>query len=65
MRDGVIEGRIVDEDRWLECGGQKGGYGLEVIDVFNCRISYCLELYNQSVKVCYVVSGISILFFVY
>ncbi|CAL1699562.1 unnamed protein product [Somion occarium] len=50
IRDGVIEGRIIHEKGWMECGGQKGGYGPEVIDVFNRRISYCLELHNQSVK---------------
>ena len=51
IRDGVIEGRIVHEKGWMECGGQKCGYGPEVSDVFSRRISYCLELHNQSVKV--------------
>lgn len=51
IRDGVIEGRIVHEKGWMECGGQKSGYGPEVSDVFARRISYCLELHNQSVKV--------------
>lgn len=51
IRDGVIEGRIVHEKGWMECGGQKSGYGPEVSDVFSRRISYCLELHNQSVKV--------------
>ncbi|KAJ7792424.1 proteasome regulatory subunit C-terminal-domain-containing protein [Mycena olivaceomarginata] len=32
------------------CGGQKGGYGPEVGEVFERRIGYCLELHNQSVK---------------
>ncbi|KAI0760201.1 diphenol oxidase-A2 [Fomes fomentarius] len=50
IRDGVIEGRIVHEKGWMECGGQKSGYGPEVSDVFARRISYCLELHNQSVK---------------
>ncbi|RPD77103.1 hypothetical protein L226DRAFT_533105 [Lentinus tigrinus ALCF2SS1-7] len=50
IRDGVIEGRIVHEKGWMECGGQKSGYGPEVSDVFSRRISYCLELHNQSVK---------------
>ncbi|KAH9947507.1 diphenol oxidase-A2 [Amylocystis lapponica] len=50
IRDGVIEGRIVHEKGWMECGGQKGGYGPEVSDVFARRIAYCLELHNQSVK---------------
>ncbi|KAI0078380.1 diphenol oxidase-A2 [Panus rudis PR-1116 ss-1] len=50
IRDGVIEGRIIHEKGWMECGGLKGGYGPEVIDVFNRRIMYCLELHNQSVK---------------
>lgn len=51
IRDGVIEGRILHEQGWLECGVQKSGYGFEVSDVFMRRISYCLELHNQSVKV--------------
>ena len=51
IRDGVIEGRILHEEGWLECGVQKSGYGFEVSDVFMRRISYCLELHNQSVKV--------------
>jgi len=50
IRDGVIEGRIVHEKGWMQCGSQKGGYGPEVSDVFARRISYCLELHNQSVK---------------
>ncbi|KII87567.1 hypothetical protein PLICRDRAFT_54649 [Plicaturopsis crispa FD-325 SS-3] len=50
IRDGVIEGRVVHERGWMECGGQKGGYGPEVSEVFNRRIGYCLELHNQSVK---------------
>ena len=51
IRDGVIEGRIVHEKGWMECGSQKGGYGPEVSDVFARRIGYCLELHNESVKV--------------
>ncbi|KAJ7211356.1 PCI domain-containing protein [Mycena pura] len=50
IRDGVIDGRIVHERGWMECGGQKSGYGPEVADVFSRRIGYCLELHNQSVK---------------
>ncbi|KAI9067017.1 diphenol oxidase-A2 [Trametes sanguinea] len=50
IRDGVIDGRIVHEKGWMECGSQKGGYGPEVSDVFARRIAYCLELHNQSVK---------------
>ncbi|KAF9787964.1 PCI domain-containing protein [Thelephora terrestris] len=50
IRDGVIEGRIVHEQGWMECDGQKSGYGPEVSEVFGKRISYCLELHNQSVK---------------
>ncbi|KAF8190302.1 PCI domain-containing protein [Mycena galopus ATCC 62051] len=50
IRDGVIDGRIVHEKGWMECGGQKGGYGPEVGEVFERRIGYCLELHNQSVK---------------
>lgn len=52
VRDGVIEGRIVHEKGWMECGGQKSRYGPEVSDVFSRRVAYCLELHNQSVKVC-------------
>jgi 26S proteasome regulatory subunit N3 len=51
IRDGVIEGRIVHEKGWMECGGQKNGYGPEAIEVFGRRIGYCLDLHNQSVKV--------------
>ena len=51
IRDGVIEGRVVHEKGWMECGGQKGGYGPEVAEVFGRRIAYCLDLHNQSVKV--------------
>jgi 26S proteasome regulatory subunit N3 len=51
IRDGVIEGRIVHEKGWMECGGQKSGYGPEVSEMFSRRIGYCLELHNQSVKV--------------
>lgn len=51
IRDGVIEGRIVHEKGWMECGSQKGGYGPEVSDMFTRRIGYCLELHNESVKV--------------
>jgi 26S proteasome regulatory subunit N3 len=50
IRDGVIEGRIVHEKGWMECGGQKTGYGPEVSEMFSRRIGYCLELHNQSVK---------------
>jgi 26S proteasome regulatory subunit N3 len=50
IRDGVIEGRVVHEKGWMECGSQKGGYGPEVSDVFARRIGYCLELHNESVK---------------
>ncbi|TFK34472.1 PCI domain-containing protein [Crucibulum laeve] len=50
IRDGVIEGRIVHEKGWMECGMQKGGYGPEVSDVFGRRITFCLDLHNQSVK---------------
>jgi len=50
IRDGVIEGRIVHEKGWMECGSQKSGYGPEVSEVFSRRIGYCLELHNESVK---------------
>jgi 26S proteasome regulatory subunit N3 len=51
IRDGVIEGRIVHEKGWMECGSQKGSYGPEISEAFSRRIAYCLELHNQSVKV--------------
>jgi 26S proteasome regulatory subunit N3 len=51
IRDGVIEGRIVHEKGWMECGSQKSGYGPEVSEVFGRRIAFCLDLHNQSVKV--------------
>ncbi|KAG2154290.1 PCI domain-containing protein [Suillus bovinus] len=50
IRDGVIEGRIVHEKGWMECGSQKDGYGPEASDVFGRRIGYCLDLHNESVK---------------
>ncbi|KAA1472060.1 hypothetical protein DENSPDRAFT_838215 [Dentipellis sp. KUC8613] len=50
IRDGVIEGRIVHEKGWMECGTQKSGYGPEVSEMFSRRIGYCLELHNESVK---------------
>ncbi|EIM88919.1 diphenol oxidase-A2 [Stereum hirsutum FP-91666 SS1] len=50
IRDGVIEGRIVHEKGWMECGGAKGGYGPEVSERFGRRIGFCLDLHNQSVK---------------
>jgi len=53
IRDGVIEGRIVHEKGWMECGNQKSGYGPEVSEVFGRRIAFCLDLHNQSVKVCF------------
>ena len=51
IRDGVIEGKVIHEKGWVECGGGKSGYGPEVADVFGRRIGYCLELHNESVKV--------------
>ncbi|KAF8524401.1 diphenol oxidase-A2 [Hysterangium stoloniferum] len=51
IRDGVIEGRVVHERGWMECGsGTKGAYGVEVSDAFNRRIGFCLQLHNESVK---------------
>ncbi|KAF8531127.1 PCI domain-containing protein [Gautieria morchelliformis] len=51
IRDGVIEGRIVHERGWMECGsGNKGAYGAEVSEAFNRRIGFCLGLHNESVK---------------
>ncbi|THH08392.1 hypothetical protein EW146_g9007 [Bondarzewia mesenterica] len=50
IRDGVIEGRIVHERGWMECGGQKSAYGPEISEMFSRRIGYCLDLHNQSVK---------------
>jgi 26S proteasome regulatory subunit N3 len=67
IRDGVIEGKtvIVHDKGWMECSGVKGGYGIEVAEVFQRRIGYCLELHNESVKVCiqpffYFLSGIDL-----
>ena len=51
IRDGVIEGSIVHEKGWMECSTVKGGYGPEVSEMFGRRISFCLDLHNQSVKV--------------
>ena len=57
IRDGVIEGRVVHERGWLECGsGQKGAYGAEVSDAFNRRIGFCMQLHNESVKVRFLAS---------
>ncbi|KAI0035430.1 PCI domain-containing protein [Vararia minispora EC-137] len=50
IRDGVIEGRIVHDKGWMECGAQKSTYGPEVSEMFAKRIGYCLELHNESVK---------------
>jgi hypothetical protein len=52
IRDGVIEGRLLHDKGWMECGIQKSGYGPEVAEIFQKRIGYCLELHNESVKVC-------------
>lgn len=52
IRDGVIDGRIVHERGWMECGVGKTTYGPEVAEVFSRRIGYCMELHNESVKVC-------------
>ena len=52
IRDGVIEGRIVHEKGWMECGTQKSGYGPEVSEMFTRRVAFCLDLHNQSIKVC-------------
>lgn len=51
IRDGVMEGKIIHEKGWVECGGGKGGYGPEVSDNFERRIDFCLELHNESIKV--------------
>ncbi len=51
IRDGVIEGRLIHEKGWMECGGGKGGYGPEVAEAFGRRIDFCLELHNESIKV--------------
>ncbi|KAL1741929.1 PCI domain-containing protein [Schizophyllum fasciatum] len=50
IRDGVIDAKIVHDKGWMECVGQKTGYGPEVGEAFQRRIAYCLELHNQSVK---------------
>jgi hypothetical protein len=34
IRDGVIDGRVMHEKGWMECGGPKAGYGPEVSEVF-------------------------------
>lgn len=52
IRDGVIEGKIVHEKGWMECMTQKNNYGFEVSELFGRRIAFCLNLHNQSVKVC-------------
>jgi 26S proteasome regulatory subunit N3 len=51
IRDGVIDGRVVHKSGWLECGSNKGSYGVEVSETFGKRISFCLQLHNESVKV--------------
>lgn len=51
IRDGVIDGRLLHDKGWMECGIQKTGYGPEVAEMFSRRIGYCLELHNESVKV--------------
>ncbi len=61
IRDGVIEGRIVHEKGWMECGTQKSGYGPEVSEMFGRRIGFCLDLHNQSIKVCAVLMVLSFL----
>ncbi|EJC99277.1 uncharacterized protein FOMMEDRAFT_23158 [Fomitiporia mediterranea MF3/22] len=50
IRDGVIDGRIVHEKGWLECGGAKSGYGADVAEAYQRRIGFCLQLHNESVK---------------
>ncbi|KAJ7584924.1 PCI domain-containing protein [Mycena floridula] len=50
IRDGVIDGNLVHEKGWMECGGLKSGYGPDVADMLGKRIGYCLELHNESVK---------------
>lgn len=50
IRDGVIDGRVVHEKGWLECGGAKSGYGADVAEAFQRRIGFCLQLHNESVK---------------
>jgi 26S proteasome regulatory subunit N3 len=51
IRDGVIDGRVVHKSGWLECGSGKGSYGAEVSETFGKRITFCLQLHNESVKV--------------
>lgn len=46
----------------MECGGPKGGYGPEVAEVFSRRIGYCLDLHNESVKVRFFCSWLSVTF---
>ncbi|KAJ7741408.1 PCI domain-containing protein [Mycena maculata] len=50
IRDKIIDGTIVHEKGWMECGGLKGGYGPEIGEAFSKRIGYCLQLHNESVK---------------
>ncbi|KAI5121700.1 hypothetical protein M0805_002093 [Coniferiporia weirii] len=50
IRDGVIEGKVVHEKGWLECGGSKSGYGTDVAEAYQRRIGFCLQLHNESVK---------------
>lgn len=51
IRDGVIDGKLIHEKGWLECGGTKSGYGADVAEAYQRRIGYCLQLHNESVKV--------------
>ena len=51
IRDGVIDGKVIHEKGWLECGGTKSGYGADVAEAYQRRIGYCLQLHNESVKV--------------
>jgi 26S proteasome regulatory subunit N3 len=58
IHNGVIEGHIMHEKGWMECGGQKSNYRFDVSDVFSCWMGYCLELHNESVKVGFLLSTI-------
>lgn len=51
IRDGVIEGKVVHERGWVECGAGKSGYGSDVAEAYQRRIGFCLQLHNESVKV--------------
>ena len=55
IRDGVIEGRVDHEGGWLEAGATGDVYSTGVPSkMFGERTKFCLQLHNESVKVCQV-----------